>query len=91
MFDQDEIKEWVKVSHSNRVTIVTISLVQGSLSAKWSEKVLESLRAEPNSGRVTRPNIKPALKRARASANELLEDMRKTLAELDAEVAEVSE
>ncbi len=84
--DQEEIKEWVKVSHSNRVTIVSISLVQGNLSAKWAEKVLDQVRAPEGTGRITRPDIKPTLKRVRAYANELLEDTRKTLAELDAEL-----
>lgn len=89
MHDQEEIQEWVKVSRSaQRVVVVTVSLVQGPLSAKWSEKVLDTTRVPAGTGRVTRPDIKPALKLARASAREILDDTRRTLEELDKEDSE---
>jgi hypothetical protein len=33
-----EIKEWVKVGHSQGRTTVTVTLVQGNLSVKWPVK-----------------------------------------------------
>lgn len=33
-----EIKEWVKVGHSQGRTTVTVTLVQGNLSVKWQVK-----------------------------------------------------
>lgn len=75
MADEDEIKEWVKVTHNaNGQGSVTVSLVQGNLSVKWSEKLYVGL-------------TKKTLPVARKNARRELRELREALAELDAEEA----
>ena len=37
-----ETKEWLKVSHSPSGTVVTCTLQQGNVTAKWTVKAYES-------------------------------------------------
>lgn len=80
-YDQEEIKEWVRVSHSaQHVAIVTVSLVQGNLSTKRSLKA--TMRIQDGA---SKPDVKSALKIARRDARLVLADLRTALAELDEE------
>lgn len=80
-YDQEEIKEWVRVSHSaQHVAIVTVSLVQGNLSTKRSVKATSRIEKGQS-----RPEVKSALKLARRDARRVLTDLRTALAELDEE------
>lgn len=65
---EDEIKEWVSVTHSPGKTFVRVSLQQGNLSAKWSE---------PTYG--VRDAIKNGVIQARAKAHEALEELREAV------------
>lgn len=79
--DQEEIKEWVRASTSaQHITIVTVSLVQGTLSSKKSAKASNHI-VEGDSV----PDVKRALKTARAAARRMLTDVRQALGELDLE------
>ena len=63
-----EGKEWVKVSHSaNGVTVVTVTLVEGNLSARWSVKSFTS-------------GIKAGVEEARTRAHQALTDLREATA-----------
>lgn len=69
---ESEAKEWLKVTHSNKQTLVTCSLVEGNLSAKWTVKTYAS-------------EIKKGVAQARKHARQGLADLRAALIELDAE------
>lgn len=70
----EELKEWVSLKHSPTGTLVTVSLVQGNRSVKWTEKASVL-------------NPKTALKRARTQAREMLAALETAMAELDEEAA----
>lgn len=71
----DEVKEWVKVSRSaNNVTVVTVSLVDGNHSVKWSSKTYSH-------------QIKRGLMEARSGAHQALADLKTAIAELEEEEA----
>lgn len=65
-----ELKEWVKVSHSPKTTTVTVSLVEGNLSVRWSVKTYSTA-------------IKGGVREARAGATKALDELKIALAELD--------
>jgi hypothetical protein len=72
---EEEVKEWLKVTHgANNTTSVTCSLVQGSLAVKWSVKAYSV-------------SIKEGVREARQYANKALQDLREAIAELAEEAA----
>lgn len=40
-----EVKEWVRISHGLNYTSVTVSLVRGSRSSRWTSKTNGSVEA----------------------------------------------
>lgn len=72
MFEQ-ETKEWLRVAHAaNNTTSVTVTLVEGNLTAKWSVKTHT-------------PTIREGVKEARSWARKALDELQAALAEIEAE------
>ena len=62
-----EVKEWVKVVHAAGRTNVTVTLVDGNLTARWSVKCYAS-------------TIKQGVAEARAAAEKALQELREAVA-----------
>lgn len=61
--DQAEVKEWIKVGHSQGRTTVTVTLLEGTLSVKWQVKTFVN-------------EIKSGVAEARGYAQKALADLR---------------
>lgn len=72
--DEEEVKEWYSYKHTPTGSTVTVTLVQGNLASKWTEKAFE-------------PDLKKALSNARNKAYEKLGQMRAVLQEILSEAA----
>lgn len=68
------VKEWVKAAKpAHGPTVVTVTLVDGNLTAKWSVKSYS--------------NIQAGVREARSAAQKALAELREALAALEAEAA----
>lgn len=62
-------KTWVKASHTPSGTLVTVTVVEGAASAKWAVKA----------GAIPVGSIKRAVKKARAAAEALLDELQEAM------------
>lgn len=69
MSQDDEVKEWLSIRSTPKQTTATVSIVQGSLSARWSVKTYET-------------QLKQGVLRARAGAIKALDQLREVADQL---------
>lgn len=75
-----EVKEWIKTSHAPGGGLVTVTLVAGNYTAKWSVKFHAGMPGA----------VKKAVADARKHAHGMLDELLIAVKELDAEEADAA-